>query len=286
MKKTLLLQFLLIIFVSPAVVWLLLQPGKVRLAGTEVHSLRSDYTGEKYKIWVSLPTGYEGDTKSYPVIYLPDAEICFAAASSIVREMALGNEIPQVILVGIAYDTTDKEYALKRRKDLTPTVCGGFDGPTGGAEMFRLFIRDELIPWTERQFRTQPDNRTLAGFSYGGLFALHSLFAEPGLFQHWLAASPSLWWDSYMTLRRETDFFSASKELRAKLFISTGENETVQTATYPMAKDAAKFCKTLASRRYKGLSLKFVILPEESHRASFPAAFTKGIRFLYSGSAK
>ena len=43
---------------------------------------------------------------------------------------------------------------------------------------------------------------TLFGFSYGGLFTVHTLIAHPGHFQRYWAASPSLWFSGGLLLRR------------------------------------------------------------------------------------
>jgi predicted alpha/beta superfamily hydrolase len=277
--------FILISAITLLSGFLFFRPEEVRLRGTKVYSLTSEHTGERYRIWVSLPDGYKRET-AYPAIYLLDADICFAAASSIVRQMELGGEIPPVILIGVAYDTDDSLLTAKRRLDFTPTACGGFDGPTGGADAFRRFISGELIPWSEDHFALVPEQRAIAGYSYSALFVLHSMFMEPGLFRSRLAVSPSLWWDGKIMFEAEQLFAEGRTSLPGKLFVSVGENETEYNTTYPMAKDVTKFCGAFKSRRYAGLSFSAALLPEESHRSSFPIAFTKGVRFLFTNSVK
>lgn len=261
----------------------LFRPAEVRLPGTQAYSLRSAYTGERYGIWVSLPEGYDPGER-IGAVYLVDADICFASAASILRQMRIEGELPKLALIGISFDESDDRYAARRRKDLTPTECCGFDSVTGRAADFSLFLKKELIPWAEKRFALDPSGRALCGFSYSGLYVLHLMLCDPDLFARRLAASPSLWWDSRIMFGIEQWFAASGRGLSGKLVVSVGENETEARTSFDMAGDAKEFCIALASRRYPGFSLRFLPLPEEAHRSSFPIAFTKGIRFLFTDS--
>jgi hypothetical protein len=92
-----------------------------------------------------------------------------------------------------------------RNRDFTPTRSEeqiGMRFPTsGGAQPFRRFLIEEVLPRVDGEFRTQP-YRVLAGWSLGGLFATDSWCeANPG-FEAFLAISPSLWWDDQLLLRQ------------------------------------------------------------------------------------
>jgi hypothetical protein len=41
------------------------------------------------------------------------------------------------------------------------------------------------------------------------------------------------------------------------------------------------FADSLASRRYDGLSLTVVVLPDETHLSAFATAFVRGLRAVY-----
>ncbi len=62
------------------------------------------------------------------------------------------------------------------------------------ADRFLQFLKQDLIPWTEAQYRTQPF-RILVGHSLTGLFTLHTFLNSPDTFNAYLALSPALWWD-------------------------------------------------------------------------------------------
>ncbi len=53
----------------------------------------------------------------------------------------------------------------------------------------------ELIPYVNRAYRVDPDDKTIMGLSFSGLFPTYLLFTETDLFEHYVIVSPSLWWD-------------------------------------------------------------------------------------------
>jgi predicted alpha/beta superfamily hydrolase len=81
---------------------------------------------------VSLPRGYEAESGRYPVVYVLDAETNFGATSYIAHRLAKNGDIPKVLVVGIAYDTTYDDFYKKRARDLTPVRTRRFEG-SGGA---------------------------------------------------------------------------------------------------------------------------------------------------------
>ena len=55
------------------------------LEGTEVHSILSKTLRRDYEIFVSLPTSYATGKKSYPVLFVTDANYVFPVLRSINR---------------------------------------------------------------------------------------------------------------------------------------------------------------------------------------------------------
>jgi hypothetical protein len=79
----------------------------------------------------------------------------------------------------------------QRWRDLTPT--SGDNGAGGGPKLLG-FLKDELIPYINKTYPSNGSN-ILWGHSLGGLFVLYTLFTEPQLFDSYIAADPSAWWD-------------------------------------------------------------------------------------------
>jgi len=73
-----------------------------------------------------------------------------------------------------------------RIRDFTPTDWQAWEGG-GGAKHFLSFLETELIPLIDSKYRTGK-LRIVFGHSAGALFVLYSLYADPDLFDAYLAA--------------------------------------------------------------------------------------------------
>jgi uncharacterized protein len=249
---------------------------QVEIPGSEVREFKSDITGEKYFIQVALPRSYRDSQESYPVLYIMDADGAFGTFTEITRLLAVGKEVPEILIVGIAYGGTFSEYLYNRQRDYTPTVMEKYAGSGGGGKFLR-FIDEELIPFVETKYRVKKSDRAICGFSYGGLFALYVLFNKPKLFNRYLAGSPSFYWDNEILFKYEQKYFEKSSNLPVKLFMSAGSLENEDSFIKPLN----HFTQILNSRGYSGLELRSIILEEETHYSSCGNAFTKGIRWLF-----
>ena len=237
--------------------------------------LASKVLGEERTLFVSLPDSYARGHGRYPVLYLTDAESQFAHARSTVNFLARAGAIPEMIVVGVV--NTD------RTRDLTPSHADiTEDGRTtpaptsGGADRFLDFFERELVPWTEATYRTAPF-RVFAGYSAGGLFALHALRARPALFQGVLASSPWLIWDEGKELKELRTFFASdSVKTRALYFTLGNEGPPMQSALDTLAAALGPRPASLprwGTRRY----------PEESHASAVLRSFYDGLRFVFDG---
>jgi pimeloyl-ACP methyl ester carboxylesterase len=98
--------------------------------------------------------------------------------------------------------------------------------------MFYHFIKTELKPYIERTYRTDTTNRTLMGHSLGGYFVLYALLKEAegdGLFNNYVAASPSIWYHDYYILQQFQNLSSANRNQRKlKLYLTTGQIELAE----------------------------------------------------------
>ena len=140
--------------------------------------------GQKFLIKVALPISYfKSDSTFYPVLYLTDADFYFGMASDCAHWLKT-----EIITIGISYGSRTKCWQ-RRGQDFSP-----FSNNEGiiGAERFLAFIRNELIPKVESEFRIDSSNRTLCGWSAGGRFCLYTLFQQPELFKNYLAMAAPL----------------------------------------------------------------------------------------------
>jgi predicted alpha/beta superfamily hydrolase len=240
-------------------------------------------TGLEYQIDVALPKGYATSQKRYPVVYTLDGNFLFPVVTSSYR--LAGYLIPQeLIVVGIGYPVKgygpwSRDYALSRARDYTPTKPPSGMGTEGGASTFLRFLRDELIPFIDSNYRTVPIDRALIGHSYGGLFAAYALTHEPDLFQKYSIGDPSLFWDNEIGLRWEAAYAANHTELRARVYLYIPTRENVDLTKEP----ARRFWDALRTRHYTDLDLvDFVVVSDEIHTSVILGSIEHALRKLYA----
>ncbi|OBT64911.1 hypothetical protein VE03_06391 [Pseudogymnoascus sp. 23342-1-I1] len=171
--------------------------------------------------------------------YLVDGDSTFGSATEAIRRRKpnVDSEF-MAIVVGVGYHLKDSVFSPRRDFDLTPpsptyTPPEGPDGiprprAHGGADKFLDFLEHVVRPFIYST--VFPDieigREALFGHSYGGLFALHALFTRPSLFDMFIAASPSIWWNDRFILEEERRYRETSgTEARPVLRLSFGSLE-------------------------------------------------------------
>lgn len=143
-----------------------------------------------FNVW--LPPSYAEGARRYPVVYVLDGGVDqdFHHVSGLAQLATIADQFTDVIVVGV--ETRD------RRAELTaPSQDPGEirDFPTHGhSAAFRAFLCDELVPEVRRRYRCSGED-VLMGESLAGLFVVETLRTAPAAFAHYVAISPSLWWD-------------------------------------------------------------------------------------------
>ena len=260
-------------------------PPRLVIEDTVVRELPSKIVGTTYKLYIRLPKGYFTSGKRFPVVYLLDADYSFLLARNISEHLSDRDHLKELILVGIAY-AGPLQYRLNRTRDYTPThVATGGYGPeyqkvSGGAPKFRDFLERELFPWMSREYRIRSDDRTLVGHSFGGLFGSWLLVTRPELFQRYILASPSLWYDDHLVLKLEEAFAKTKRRLAARMYLCVGSEEV---GNYDMVTDMKTFADRLRRRQYERLALDSLVWGGETHNSIFPLCLSSGLRFVHDG---
>jgi hypothetical protein len=269
---------------------------------SQVQMMKSKHTGRKYRISICLPYAYfksrlktwpfAEPLKKWPVVYLTDANWYFGMVTDIIRPMAWCGSTTDAIIVGIGYpedkdpQETWREAVARRGYDFTPVRDEGYEkengelvqrpSPTGGAGDFLNFIKHELVPVIEKDFRADSKKRVLVGHSLGGLFAAFALFEEPGLFDAYIIGSPALSYGDKFTFNREELFAKRRKKLAAKVHLWAGEREEASADT--ILSDTIRFGAILESRKYKGLALVKQIFTNQNHCEVIAPGFQAGLK--------
>jgi predicted alpha/beta superfamily hydrolase len=233
-----------------------------------------------YKLQIYLPPGYSDLSKSFPVLYLLDSDKSFGMAKDIVAWLIWSREIPEIIVVGIAYGA--EHWWSRRSRDYTPTKdklkLWGEWPLAGGAGNFMRFIEQELVPFVNERYRTVKNDRAIAGISFGGLFACYVLFHNPGLFRRYVIMSPAVLWNDNLVFEYESQFSAEHKALPVTVFSSIGEREDPSKLFHPWQ----EFVKVLEERGYSDLNLTTTVLEGETHVSGYPSALTRGIKTVFA----
>lgn len=263
---------------------------KVSLPHTEVREIKSKITGVRYILYVSLPRNYADVAASYPTIYTLDADYSFALAHNIIEHYTDRKDLPEMIVVSIAYEGASQNmqtYRRNRIRDYTTLHTKGqlrgygpeIEKYSGGGKKFQRFLRDELIPFIETSYRVKSNDRTIVGHSMGGFFGAYMLFTMPEVFQRYILVSSSLWYADKFLFGLEKEYSQSHDSLNANVYFCVGRWEN--TKRYRMVDHQRQFVKQIKSRSYEGLSLSSHVFLRETHNSVFPAALSRGLRVVF-----
>ena len=237
--------------------------------------LKSEVVGEERTVLIRTPVGYETNKVSYPVLYMTDGDAHIGHTAATIDFLNRNGRISELIVVGVT--NTDRTRDLTPVKSTDKNATGELQSPTsGGADNFLKFFETELIPEIEREYRVQP-YRILAGHSLGGLFAIHSMITKPGLFNSYVAVSPSLQWENGEALKRAADFLKKQKEMKATLFVSLGNEQG------GIRENFDSFKALLSKTNIKGFEWQAERMADEDHGSVVLRSHYFGLRKVYDG---
>ena len=258
---------------------------------TEQRRVICESTGTEHVLDIGLPVRH-GRLEQPPVVICLDGRWTFGTTLDATRIMSMRGEAPEAVVVGVSFGPERmSDYLLERARWYTPTpfvppeitgVKGLAKEETGRADEFRAFLADQVMPAVEAEFET--GERWLIGHSFSGLFALSTLLTEPELFDKFLLASPSIWWDDRAAFGLEERYSETHDDLPAHVFLSVGRDEDALDAAGPdsfrMKDNVEALAATLASRRYPSLRFDHAVLEGEGHNSTIGAAISRGLRSL------
>lgn len=264
----------------------------VTIPATHQHVFTAAAIGQNYFVSVALPRHYEDHPdRTYPVVYVLDGNWYFGLVVDMVRVMNIRvgfcNELPDAIVVGIGYpDGTTLEEQLsqvcqRRMRDFTPQRDESTERwhretfpiaeriQSGGADAFLGFLKTELMPAVERNYRIDPTNRCLLGHSLGGVFALHAVFRHPELFGKYVVVSPASHYE------HEPWFSGGGANLPVRMYLAVDDAELRLNE-----EDAARFRRLadlLRRRLTGGSALVEQVFPNNTHCGVVAPAYQAGL---------
>lgn len=268
----------------------------VSLPFTREFRLNSAINAQDYRIFVALPPDYSADfgrdSSRYSVLYVLDGNDVWplaVQAHRLRRAVLQGRGDPQwpdLIIVGIGYDADTYWNTMPfRAGDFTPTPGWqleeavlirpfGSNRVTGGGPLFLRSIREEIIPFVERNFRTNGD-RGIIGHSLGAIFVTYVLFQAPETFNRYAILSANFFRENNLLLSLETEFARKHSALSKRVFIARGGIENPG-----ITESMAHMLDSLRARGYEGLDLQHHIFEGDTHFSMLPAAIGRALGAL------
>lgn len=273
-------------------------PPAYTLANTEVRDVRASSLGRDYQVFLALPDSYATSKRSYPVVFVVDADYAFPVVRNIASRLHRHAGMDEAIVVGLSYAQGDGAV-FSRRRDYTPSTprrhayrsdMPGRAPAFGGASAYGRYLRDEVFPFIARHYRADMGRKIFVGHSYGSLLGLQMMLDAPRSFEHYILGSPSLWFDAGIMFDRAQAYSARHKDLPASVFFGIGSLETLAPGKKPsrseddadMVADLRAFDALLKKRAYKNLRTRLKVFPDEDHASVLPLVVTHGLRAYLS----
>ena len=243
-------------------------------------NLTSAGLGEVRAYTVHLPDGYARDIqRRYPVVYVLDGPPLDDHTAQGARPLAAAGQAPGLIVVGIP----NMQRSGRARDFLPPFLSfARRDGSpfTGGADRFLRFLRDELVPRIERDYRTTRP-RLLVGHSLGAIFVSYSVGAAPAFFDARFAHSPAIWRDEDAIAADLARSLAAARGLGGFFYLSVGEKEGGG-----LGDGYAKLHTVLRTRAAAaGLRWRADVTPGAVHETNVARSTPSALRAYFAGLA-
>ena len=271
MKRLIVTFFCILLFGAQTVY---AQNNKAIITGSKF-VINSSILDEDRMCLISLPDSYNDSSdvkKTYPIMILLDGYTHFKTASGIVHFMSSNRNrnhlMPETIVVAIENVDRERDFTVTKIKTKRPNNMGG-------GRNFLDFIQKELVPYIEKNYRTEP-TRTLVGHSLGGLLTLNSYMDKSSIFNAYISIDPSIWWNEEM-MKNKVDSISPIS-FNKKLYIATanqGEDN------YERNKKRHDLLFAIMKEKSDGhLNVEIAYFEKENHRSVPLIALYEGLRYI------
>jgi predicted alpha/beta superfamily hydrolase len=138
-------------------------------------------------------------------------------------------------------------------------------------------LEKELIPFIDGEYRTEPQDRALVGWSLGGLFGIYTILKNTRLFKRVVAISPSLYWGNQVAFEMLKEFGQAS--LPVKLYLCI-ERPDADPLLLEYLEEIKAFAEQLA--KCPEAYVKYQVFDGENHFTIGPIGMTRGLVEIYT----
>lgn len=272
---------------------------------TLTRAMYSQFVRDTFKLVIYLPKSYDnGTAKRYPVVYQLDGSYYGKSTAIILAHYHCKGIIPtEAIVVGIGYyydgwlDKRNRDFIFVGLGRETPTNNNANLSGTGGGLKFYQFLKNELVPYIDSNFRTRNKTfgRTLMGHSLGGYFTLFTVFdqfkytshqLEKGsevspdipVFANFIAASPVIVNElSYLTELERNAVRAYSGRFPVSIYMAISNTEEVTPIRYfPL------LSRKFEQWQFPGFRFGSMMLENMEHTRTAVPIFKEGLKFIFS----
>jgi predicted alpha/beta superfamily hydrolase len=235
--------------------------------------LESEALGETRIINIHLPMSYDGSNVDYPVLYLIDGGVQqdFLPVAGFGSLAWLSGQYEEFIVVGV--QTNNRRYELT-----TPSAIA-YDlrqiPNNGGADLYRRFIVEEVQPLIETRYRTTGETAVL-GESLAGFFIVDTFLRAPESFDHYIAVSPSVWWEEKaLTLSAATFLQAETFPSDRSLYLASADEADILDGIGPLL-------QALDASAPETLNWWYEPMPDEHHNTVYHPATLNALRLIFA----
>lgn len=232
----------------------------------------SEILGKTRRVNVYLPFSYEQRDRRWPVVYLIDGGVQqdFFPVAGFGALATLSGQYEEFIVVGV--QTEERTYELT-----TPSEVA-YDlkqiPRNGGADDFRRFIADEVMPLIDARYRTTGETAVL-GESLAAFFIMDIFLRAPETFDHYIAVSPSLWWEDKALSLAAAEYLQADDfPVDRSLFLTVADEADIIESIEPLV-------TALEEHAPESLTWWFDPMPEEHHNTIYHPATLNALRLIF-----
>lgn len=243
------------------------------------------------RVW--LPANYGSPRnahRSYPVLYMHDAQNLFDDATSNAGEWHVDEtvdhlvgsfQIPPMIVVGIDHAGEKRSSEYLPYPDPNHKQFGTPDLKEVHGKDYATFLLTEVMPFVEKHYRVSRGimNTGIGGSSYGGVISLYTVLQHPGVFGHVLVESPVLGVGDGQLLKDAEQ----AKQLPQKMFLAIGTSETKDPDYNAQLVKHVEELQTILRRKGMGSDRLKVVVEEGAvhNEGAWSRRLPQALIFLY-----
>lgn len=238
---------------------------------------------DTWTLTVRVPPSYaRDDGRRYPWILQLDGRVPslmeLDVTSRAASDLEAAGALNEVIVVGINSASGEGEGKGRNRDYTIPGNEPDPFGGTGGAPQFLSFVRSEVIPFVEREYRVKPgrEGRALFGHSLGGLFGAFTFVeADAPPFDFICAASPSLVYVGGV-IHGQLEAMDSTRAVPRTVLLTAGTLEGPE-----MVVSTRRFAQQAQEKNFSGLEVFEQEFPVD-HIGNVEPSFRAALQLLHS----